>query len=205
MQGMADEEQPLLGILERAYAELNRITVVGSCTVCLALLSPTGSLHVLNVGDSGLKIFRNHRVVFATADQQHSFNCPKQLGSGSCDLPVDGDYQVTQLDDGDMIVAGTDGVWDNVWDLECLQLVRAVEMESGDDIDMDALARTIAEVAHRHGADSLFYSPFAANARRGGYRSIEGGKLDDVTCVVARVAAVATQEGDSLEDADAQV
>ena len=42
--------------------------------------------------------------VFQTNEQQHYFNCPFQLGMGSDDSPLDGDYYI--LDDlrhGDLI------------------------------------------------------------------------------------------------------
>lgn len=39
----------------------------------------------VNLGDSGLIIFRDGNIVFKTVEQQHYFNCPYQLGTDSND------------------------------------------------------------------------------------------------------------------------
>lgn len=40
--------------------------ILGSCTVCLAVLKPGGLLEVANVGDSGFRIIRGNEMVFAS-------------------------------------------------------------------------------------------------------------------------------------------
>jgi serine/threonine protein phosphatase PrpC len=56
-------------------------------TVCVvnhsivAILDRSGTLHVANVGDCGLRILRSGKVVFATSPQQHYFDCPYQFSS----------------------------------------------------------------------------------------------------------------------------
>eukprot|EP00878_Enallax_costatus_P020874 GHUV01022084.1.p1 GENE.GHUV01022084.1~~GHUV01022084.1.p1 ORF type:complete len:892 (+),score=366.24 GHUV01022084.1:207-2882(+) len=51
----------------------------GSATVVLAALQPGGKLHVANLGDCGVKVVRNGKVVYETQPQQHDFNLPYQL------------------------------------------------------------------------------------------------------------------------------
>lgn len=87
----------LISILLQAYEDLNKSELPGSCTVCLALLTAEGQLHVLNIGDSGLHVVRNGVSVFCTSEQQHYFNCPFQLGMGSDDIPSDGEYYVLEV------------------------------------------------------------------------------------------------------------
>ncbi|KAJ1491153.1 phosphatase 2C-like domain-containing protein, partial [Baffinella frigidus] len=109
------QERPLLSMLEVAFERMEQDELPGSCTVCLAMLTATGQLHVLNIGDSGLHVVRDGVSVFQTNEQQHYFNCPFQLGMGSDDSPGDADYYVLEdLAEGDLIVCATDGVWDNV-------------------------------------------------------------------------------------------
>lgn len=55
--------------------------VQGSSTACIAVLKDD-QLHVANLGDSGVWLVRAGKVVFATTQQQHQFNCPYQI---SCD------------------------------------------------------------------------------------------------------------------------
>lgn len=51
----------------------------GSATVVLAALQPGGKLHVANLGDCGVKVVRNGKIVYETQPQQHDFNLPYQL------------------------------------------------------------------------------------------------------------------------------
>jgi len=51
----------------------------GSATMVLAALQPGGQLHVANLGDCGVKVVREGRVLFETKPQQHDFNLPYQL------------------------------------------------------------------------------------------------------------------------------
>jgi len=144
----------------------------------------------LNVGDSGLHIIRQGASVFETPEQQHYFNCPYQLGMGSDDTPGDGDYYILEnLRNDDLLVLATDGVWDNVFDDE---LIQAIEEETNNGGSTESMARTISKISHLHGRDVKYDSPFALNALKQGLR-YTGGKLDDVTVIVARVLKTETQ------------
>ena len=54
----------------QAYEELERRELPGSCTVCLALYTGNGLMHVLNLGDSGIHVVRDGMSVFSTNEQQ---------------------------------------------------------------------------------------------------------------------------------------
>lgn len=43
-----------------------RTYLKGSSTVCLALMKPNKQLEIANVGDSGVRILRNGKVIFGT-------------------------------------------------------------------------------------------------------------------------------------------
>lgn len=177
------DTKPLLTMLQAAHKELELAELPGSCTACLALFASDGKLHVLNIGDSGIHLVRDGRSIFHTAEQQHFFNCPYQLGMGSDDYPTDGDYYV--LDNvlpGDTIVAATDGTWDNVFVDDVVSAVADGGSES-------EIAERIARMSHEQGGDPSYMSPFATNAAAQGLR-YSGGKLDDVTVVVSRVGVV---------------
>jgi len=183
--------KPLLGILERAFARMKALQIQGSCTVCLSLLLPNGSLHILNVGDSGLRVIRGDEVVFSTTEQQHSFNFPVQLGSLSDDAPSDGAYLITGVQPDDTLLLATDGVWDNLWEEE---FVGVVTSSSGAfSAGLDGTARRLAEAAQRRGGDAGYVSPFAVHGQRAGLRTM-GGKLDDSTAVVVRVCRAEKEE-----------
>jgi len=179
-QDIPREASPLLTFLSSAFRRLECTGLAGSCTVCAALLTQEGALHVLNVGDSGLHVVRDGASAFATPEQQHYFNCPFQLGKGSDDSPADADYYVLDdLAEDDFVVLATDGMWDNLFEGDFLsQLDHSRTCEH--------IARSLSEMANRNGQDPTYGSPFAINARRHGMQYC-GGKLDDVTVVVSRV------------------
>ncbi|ANM61559.1 Protein phosphatase 2C family protein [Arabidopsis thaliana] len=62
----------------------------GSATIILAMLEEVGILKIGNVGDCGLKLLREGQIIFATAPQEHYFDCPYQLSSeGSAQTYLD--------------------------------------------------------------------------------------------------------------------
>jgi protein phosphatase PTC7 len=162
------EEQPLMTMLTEAFEVLQAEDLAGSCTASLALLTEDAKLHVLNVGDSGIHILRNGQCIFQTGDQQHYFNCPYQLGMGSDDRPADAGYFVLEdLEPGDVIVAATDGVWDNLHQVDMLKMVSAANSkdslvappstsEVASQWSPEVLARAISEASHLHGKDDKF-------------------------------------------------
>mmetsp|Transcript_51807 Transcript_51807/g.121636 ORF Transcript_51807/g.121636 Transcript_51807/m.121636 type:complete len:410 (+) Transcript_51807:224-1453(+) len=178
--------KPLLNILDKAFAGIQRTGLQGSCTICLSMLFPSGKLHVLNLGDSGLRVVRNGQVVFASTEQQVCFNTPRQLGGGSGDIPAYGDYNIIPVQKGDIYLVASDGAWDNLWQHEWLKIVQDFE-RSGRGQRMDKLATRLCEEAHKHGADVNYESPFAVSAKKAGVGFYCGGKLDDTTVVVNRV------------------
>jgi len=193
-------ERPLLALLKKAFDVLEEEELAGSCTASLGLFTQDGKLHVLNIGDSGIHVLRNGHCVFQTGEQQHYFNCPYQLGMGSDDRPEDADYYVLEdIEEDDMIVAATDGVWDNLYEAEMLHIVKssslsppaaaALRASTPVQSSPETIARAISEASHLHGKDDRFLSPFTVNAQRHGL-TFSGGKLDDVTVVVSRVCDI---------------
>jgi hypothetical protein len=90
---------------------------IGAATAIVAILDRSGTLHVANVGDCGLRILRNGKVVFATSPQQHYFDCPYQFSSSEGGQSAsDAAVFKAELLKGDTIVLGSDGLFDNVYD-----------------------------------------------------------------------------------------
>ena len=61
--------------------------------------------------------------------QMHSFNCPFQLASAElwpqADSADDADVYEVDLQPGDVIIMGSDGLFDNMWDSELEKIVAA--------------------------------------------------------------------------------
>ncbi|KAL4419034.1 hypothetical protein ABPG77_010021 [Micractinium sp. CCAP 211/92] len=176
----------------------------GSTTVILGVLLPGGRLSVANLGDCQLKVVRRGRVAFSTQVLEHQWNMPLQLSCPSfydCgSRPEDADSQVVQLQAGDVVVAGSDGLWDNLWEWQMLEAVGQEQQEAACEVLAERLALRLAREAFKGACDPDFVSPFsverqqrvaAAAAAAGMVLPAAGGKKDDVTAVVAVVAAEA--------------
>ena len=70
-----------------------------------------------------LFILRGGKISYKSPVQQHRFNVPYQLGSGLYDVRLAEEIKM-DVEPEDVIVAGTDGLFDNVHDGELEELVR---------------------------------------------------------------------------------
>ncbi len=180
---MALEAQgaPAADPLRALQQGLARTTEVGSSTACVVCLTTDGRLRTLNVGDSGFRVLRAERgaaaaaaaavapsvaapaaaleVVHRSAEQQHYFNCPLQLGTGSRDRPEHGARELLEVRDGDLILMATDGVFDNLFDDEIAALL-APPLASGDSAQQ--LAEHVARSAVAAAVHPTRRTPFAA-------------------------------------------
>lgn len=172
-------------ILEKAHADTK---VIGSSTACIIALTDQG-IHAINLGDSGFIVIRDGSTVFRSPVQQYGFNFPYQLASGAGgDLPSSGQVFTFPVASGDVIVAGTDGLFDNLYDNEIAALVVQAK-RSG--LKPQATAQNIATLAQQRALDKHRQTPFAAAAHDAGFRYV-GGKLDDITVVVSYITGEST-------------
>jgi len=183
-------------ILERAYEELleEKTPLIGSCTACMITLDRVEQmLYTANLGDSGLLIVRKGEVVHRTEEQQHYFNTPFQLsvaptvleGVVLSDSPDSADQSSFGVKEGDIILVGTDGLFDNMSEemiLSHLSKVKGTKKEN-----LEKVASRIAHEAHELAFDPDYMSPFAFHAAANGFQNVKGGKPDDITVVLSRV------------------
>ena len=164
----------------------------GTSTVVIATIQQKGKkLRTSLIGDSGYMLLRqtkkNDRTLYTTVykskEQQHSFNFPFQIGENGDD-PSKSIANEHKLNKKDIVILGTDGLFDNVYPEDLEQLVN--ETLANGKYDSAGLAKAIAEQAFKNSIDTVNISPFAENARNAGLR-FSGGKSDDITVVVGRV------------------
>ncbi|KAJ0236719.1 protein phosphatase 2C 55 [Hirschfeldia incana] len=175
-------------VLEKAHTSTKS---QGSSTACIIALTDQG-LHAVNLGDSGFMVVREGHTVFRSPVQQHDFNFTYQLESGSNgDLPSSGQVFTVAVAPGDVIIAGTDGLFDNLYNNEITAIVvQAVRAGT----DPQVTAQKIAALARQRAQDKNRQTPFSTAAQDAGFRYY-GGKLDDITVVVSYVAASSKEEG----------
>eukprot|EP00929_Paragymnodinium_shiwhaense_P057267 TRINITY_DN28660_c0_g1_i1.p1 TRINITY_DN28660_c0_g1~~TRINITY_DN28660_c0_g1_i1.p1 ORF type:complete len:388 (-),score=82.85 TRINITY_DN28660_c0_g1_i1:166-1236(-) len=198
----------LNAILQSAFRRLTDTKIDGGTTALLGHFHED-VLSVLNLGDSGVSILRPAlrtppgsqqpvlfpRMLFRSVDQTHYFNCPYQLASSSAVGELEpADLIRIQVRAGDVIVAATDGVFDNLHDRQLQGIVggRIVEAWRQDQtahVDVAAVAKEIVEKARKIGEQEdkeEVVTPFALSAYAEGIR-YHGGKLDDTTAIVGVV------------------
>lgn len=167
-------------------------------------------LGVAVLGDSRVLVVRwldddgPGKLIFKSPAQQHAFNQPfcacrlPEHVTGLLGRPADspGDCLTFDIEvrAGDLVIACSDGVTDNLHDEEVLSLcclakaaLRAscASCEASDLTSSgEVLARTVATKAYERSLDIMVMTPFKLDAMREG-KLWSGGKEDDITVVAA--------------------
>jgi serine/threonine protein phosphatase PrpC len=118
-----------------------------------------------------LRMWLNYMVLFAHTDSLSL--------SLSLSLCVCSEHHVKE---GDLIVVASDGLFDNMFDQELVEIIAKHELDKSEEQIASSVvsqARVMAQSRTRH-------SPFSVSAAAHGY-SFLGGKMDDITVVVGRV------------------
>mmetsp|Transcript_48048 Transcript_48048/g.75028 ORF Transcript_48048/g.75028 Transcript_48048/m.75028 type:complete len:158 (-) Transcript_48048:69-542(-) len=156
---------------------------MGSSTATIVVLKDK-TLEALNLGDSGFLLLRRqeggYQIVLRSKEQQHHFNMPFQLGTDSSDRPEHAERVEVPVEVGDVVLLATDGVWDNMFEDEIKNMVEEIDVPQ-------EVANRLAEKAIRIGRSEGQPTPFSMRAEEQGLFH-PGGKLDDVTVVVAYVS-----------------
>ncbi|EEQ97412.1 PP2C phosphatase, putative [Perkinsus marinus ATCC 50983] len=177
------------------------INLLGSSTCLLAFLDPdTGILNSANVGDSALMAYRpGTSLAYRSEEQTFAFNAPYQLDRNqriSSPLRL-AQKTKTRLEEGDMVVLASDGLWDNVFNKDVMRVLE----EQQDDVH--AAAKELAIMAVTNGRNRKYASPFFRNALSQGNFVGLGGKEDDVTVVVGKVTRTSSESpSDAIADID---
>lgn len=126
-----------VSFLQVAFEKTKTVTkqandIVGTTTFVSALLhkpspdSLSPLVYVTVLGDSTVLIIRpsNQKVIYRSKEQWHWFDCPRQLGTNSPDTP-NGNAVMEKVEvlEGDLAVAVSDGVIDNLWEHEICEVI----------------------------------------------------------------------------------
>ncbi|OMJ72260.1 hypothetical protein SteCoe_29339 [Stentor coeruleus] len=185
-------------IIRQAY---NSIECGGGSTFILASLCGR-QINILNLGDCGMILVRfddKHKIVFQTTAKIHSFNTPYQLSrrfsiqqlketkldkiefDKSDDISDADEFMITTMP-GDIVIMGSDGLWDNLYPKEILKILEQYKGQP-----LDKLASIIAKIAKIKAIGSS-NTPFSVNFNNVKKNKVyAGGKIDDITVVVAKI------------------
>ena len=123
--------------------------------------------------------------VFRSIEQTHGFNFPYQVGYNG-DNPLQGDDKKHEIRHNDIVILGSDGLWDNVFDENVIEIVEPFLKDYDQIKDLDLVADLITKKAFELSKQENYMSPFAKGAQSHRYHFI-GGKMDDITVVIGQV------------------
>ena len=160
----------------------------GASTAVVASIGSDNILRALNLGDSVCLVLRDGAVAARTREIIHYFDCPYQLGDDSPDRPRDGTTLQAEIYKGDIIVAGSDGVFDNLSDADVCEIVSTLGSRSKSSV----IAKTIVDKSRAVSLDPNSITPYSTVARgKSGYSAYKngrGGKVDDISCIVVKAS-----------------
>eukprot|EP00835_Amoeboradix_gromovi_P002867 NODE_172_length_15988_cov_0.603940.p7 type:complete len:261 gc:universal NODE_172_length_15988_cov_0.603940:10911-11693(+) len=174
----------LIQLLNKAYQQtlqdMYKLNIKGSTTVILGHLIGN-NLHIANLGDCQVLIYRKDELVFKSEENYHFFNCPFQLGTNSINTPSDSTLIKFPVEKGDIFVCGSDGLTDNLWEEDIFAIINKHKK------DYKNCAVALVDEAMSKSTDPMYdESPFQLKASNEGLYHI-GGKLDDTTVIVGEV------------------
>jgi serine/threonine protein phosphatase PrpC len=145
----------------------------------------TPLLYVTNLGDSQVMVVRpsTRTIIYKTTEQWHWFDCPRQLGTNSPDTPKSNAVvDAVPIQTGDIVLAMSDGVIDNLWAHEIVEIVcdSAERYDKGEGQKwarnrMHFVAHELMDRAKKIALDPFAESPFMEHAIEEGLPS-EGGE-----------------------------
>ncbi|MBA0853085.1 hypothetical protein Goshw_013273 [Gossypium schwendimanii] len=171
---LATLTQPLtqvdpMKVLDEAFSKTK---AQGSSTACIITLQ------------EGFMVIRRGEIIYKSPIQLESFNFPYQLGnSANCAKPRQAQVIKVRVEAGDVIIAGTDGLFDNLFELQILATAsKGIEQDLG----AEEMAWELAQLAYQTSRDKAAVTPFMEASKRAG-RFRDGGKGDDITVIVSRI------------------
>eukprot|EP00798_Chlamydomonas_sp_ICE-L_P007420 gene7420-553_t len=196
--GMDDAFRVLQGATHHVVDE----GYMGSAPVCLLTINPSnGLLHAANIGDSGFLIFGDTgnpykmELKYRTNVLEHEFGYPYQLGHHETSSKVeDAELVCLHTVPGDIIVMGSDGLLDNVSEMEMEKELTSLRAQKASPSQM---VQSLTKMAFEASIDTKRTTPYSLGASDFFQMVYNGGKKDDIAVLVAVVGAGEAAEDDN--------
>lgn len=175
-----------IGILSEGYRSIR--SVEGSSTACIVSIG-NGKITSSNLGDSGFMLIRDGKIAYRTKEQVHRFSTPYQIGTHLTDQPNDSILHETLAESGDILILGTNGLFNNMFDEDIIEHITE-EIEEGNEWTLQNLfqiSSSIATEAFETSRTPRGETPFSQKAAVYGYK-YSGGKVDDITVMVTHIS-----------------
>jgi protein phosphatase PTC7 len=200
--------------IEASRETINTFKHKGSSTFCAAILDATTKnnikiMRTVNMGDSGYMLIRPNNntiinnpnkvlnkmlkdeqeqplnILYKSEEQIHGFNTPFQVGYDT-DKPEAAFETEHEIQENDIIIMGTDGLWDNLFLPQILAIIKPFCELSFVLNDITLIAELIGETCENYSKNNKYQSPFCK--KTGGLRL--GGKMDDITIIVSQIVKI---------------
>ena len=123
-------------------------------------------------------------IKYRTTPQEHEFGRPYQLGSHpNSDAPEDCMFASIRVCAGDVVIMGSDGLWDNLFDRQVAAVAERYRKASSAP-NPAAMARELVSMAYLESRNKKAFTPYSYAASEFFDMVYDGGKPDDI-CVVA--------------------
>lgn len=159
----------------------------GSSTLVMGMLSGE-LLKMISIGDSKIYIVRNGEIIKTNEEQMVSDMCPGQIGTQTLNVMPSQICWVDEivLQENDIICMCSDGISDNLYEWEILDLLNEYLNKKNDNIRK--VANRMMAKAKQVAFDDHALTPYneKVNKVHSGANSI-GGKLDDMSLAIAKV------------------
>lgn len=203
-QALIQEEGHIdvLSVLQQAEHRVRAAGIQGSSTMCLVIIDmQQGRLASANLGDSGFLVLgttpleRHLHVKYRSPQQEHEFGFPFQLGHmDNADTANDALLMTLPVIPGDIVVLGSDGLFDNMSDQEMVDLTEQLLREGS--CSSAEIARSMLTAAYFNSIDRVKATPYSLAATEVFDMVYSGGKKDDITVVVAQCREHAGKDGE---------
>jgi len=181
--------EDVVQVLQVSARHVESEGVQGSCTACLLTINTElGRMQAATLGDSGFFLIgrepgkqqRQPSIRFRTPQLEHEFGCPYQLGHHEyANKPDDAEFATIPVYKGDIIVMGSDGLLDNLSEVETLEAVTQMQ-EKG--MRPGPMAQALAKLAFDHSLDKHRVTPYSRAATEAFDMVYSGGKPGGLRC-----------------------
>lgn len=173
---------PMSNPVELLCRGVKETNMSGSSNVLIANFDDQ-ALHVANIGDTGFLIIRHGAIYKKSSPLLHEFHFSLQVDECDDPLQLVEEHRI-ELDEGDIIVSATDGLFDNLYEREIAMIV-SKSLQAG--MKPEEIASVLATRAQEVGRSAFVRSPFSDAAQAAGYTGCVGGKPDNVAVIVSLV------------------
>ncbi|PWA98361.1 PPM-type phosphatase domain-containing protein [Artemisia annua] len=176
---------PVTNPVELLCRGVKETSMSGSSNILIANFDGQ-ALHVANIGDTGFLILRHGAIYKKSSPLLHEFHFALHVEDSDDPLQLVEEHTI-ELEEGDIVVSATDGLFDNLYEREIAMIV-SKSLQAG--IKPKEIANILATRAQEVGRSTSVRSPFSDAAQTAGYTSYAGGKPDNVAVIVSLVERI---------------